>query len=224
MLTDFQLEVAQLFFTLPASKGFLLAGGAALIAQHLSTRPTHDLDFFTGPNRGDVTQARDEFEQAADTRGWRIDRIHDGTTFCRLLIHGPEQLLVDLALDSAPGLPATASVAGPTYAPEELAGRKLIALFDRAEARDFADIYALSAIYDKDTLLTRAAEIDAGFDPQILATMLDSLQRFPDHAIPTDPTEIPPLRAFFTDWAHQLRHRPPHPHPHPHPHPGCSSC
>jgi len=34
-LTDFQLEVTRLFFSLPASKGFLLAGGAALLAQHL---------------------------------------------------------------------------------------------------------------------------------------------------------------------------------------------
>jgi hypothetical protein len=32
-LTDFQLEVTRLFFSLPASKGFLLAGGAALLAQ-----------------------------------------------------------------------------------------------------------------------------------------------------------------------------------------------
>jgi hypothetical protein len=39
-LTDFQLEVTRLFFSLPASKGFLLAGGAALLAQHLTTRPT----------------------------------------------------------------------------------------------------------------------------------------------------------------------------------------
>ena len=41
-LTDFQLEVARLFFTLPASEGFVLAGGAALIAQHLTSRPTQD--------------------------------------------------------------------------------------------------------------------------------------------------------------------------------------
>jgi hypothetical protein len=33
-LAAFQLEVTRLFFTLPASKGFLLAGGAALLAQH----------------------------------------------------------------------------------------------------------------------------------------------------------------------------------------------
>ena len=48
-LAAFQLEVARLFFALPASKGFLLAGGAALLAQHLTTRPTEDLDFFTAP-------------------------------------------------------------------------------------------------------------------------------------------------------------------------------
>jgi hypothetical protein len=37
-LTAFQLEVARLFFGLPESEGFLLAGGAALLAQHLTTR------------------------------------------------------------------------------------------------------------------------------------------------------------------------------------------
>jgi hypothetical protein len=31
-LPAFQLEVARVFFALPASKGFLLAGGAALLA------------------------------------------------------------------------------------------------------------------------------------------------------------------------------------------------
>lgn len=51
---------------------------------------------------------------------------------------GPEDLLVDLVLDSAPGRPASASVAEPTFAPDELA-RKVIALFDRGAARDFID-------------------------------------------------------------------------------------
>jgi hypothetical protein len=57
-LSAFQLEVARLFFGLPASKGFLLAGGAALLAQHLTARPTEDLDFFTAPERGHVPAAR----------------------------------------------------------------------------------------------------------------------------------------------------------------------
>lgn len=37
-LTAFQVEVATLFFSLPASAGFLLAGGAALAALAVSTR------------------------------------------------------------------------------------------------------------------------------------------------------------------------------------------
>jgi hypothetical protein len=43
-LTRFQIEVARLFFEQPASAGFLLAGGAALVAQHLTNRPTQDLE------------------------------------------------------------------------------------------------------------------------------------------------------------------------------------
>ena len=45
-LTAFQAEVTRLFFSLPASDEFLLAGGAALLAAQLTTRPTDDLDFF----------------------------------------------------------------------------------------------------------------------------------------------------------------------------------
>lgn len=39
-LTGFQVRVAQLFFCLPAAQGIFLAGGAALVAQHLTTLPT----------------------------------------------------------------------------------------------------------------------------------------------------------------------------------------
>ena len=91
----FQLEVARLFFALPASRGFLLAGGAALLAQHLTARPTEDLDFFTSPERGQVLTACDALETAAHQRGWTA--------------------------------------------------HKLLALFDRAAARDFADVYVTGA-------------------------------------------------------------------------------
>lgn len=55
-LTDFQVVVAQLFFALPESEGFLLAGGAA---QRLTARPTHDLDRFTRVGGSSVAAARD---------------------------------------------------------------------------------------------------------------------------------------------------------------------
>jgi len=135
-LPPFQLAVARMFFALPASRGFLLAGGAALLAQRLTARPTEDLDFFTAPERGQVPAARDALEAAARQRGWSTERIHDSDTFCRMVIRSADiGVLIDLAVNAPPDLPASATAAGPTLAPEELAGNKLLALFDRAAAR-----------------------------------------------------------------------------------------
>jgi len=203
MLTDFQVEVARLFFSLPASDRFLLAGGAALLAQNMTVRPTHDLDFFTG-TPGSVQSARDELEAAAQERGWTVDVRQSTTTFCRLVVHGSEDLLVDIALDSLPRQPATASFLGPTFAPEELAGRKLLALFDRAEARDFADVYVLLQTYTKSQLLSWANDIDAGFDTAVLAEQLGTLRRFLDSDLPVERAATTQLRQFFEDWRHEL--------------------
>ena len=52
-----------------------------MLAQHLTTRPTEDLDFFTAPDRGHVPAARDALEAAARERGWATERIHDSGTF-----------------------------------------------------------------------------------------------------------------------------------------------
>jgi hypothetical protein len=202
-LTPFQIAVADQFFSLPESDGFLLAGGAALAAQHLTSRPTHDLVLFTRAGRGTVPGARDAFENAAAERGWSIRRIRDGDTFCRLVVTGDEDLLLDLALDSPPNLPPAASIAGPTFGLEELAGRKLLALFDRAEARDFADVFVLARRYSVGLMVERAAQIDAGFDPAILGTMLGSLARFDDIDIPVA-DDVVELRRFFHDWQQEL--------------------
>lgn len=205
-LTAFQLEVARLFFRLPESKDFLLAGGAALLAQHLTNRPTEDLDFFTAPERGHVPAARDALEAAARQRGWSIERIHDTDTFSRLDIHGDDaRVLVDLAVNAPPDFPASTTAAGPTLAPEELAGHKLLALFDRAAARDFADVYALARRFGKGVLLARATQIDAGFDTRILGSMLATLDRFTDSEIPVpEGSSAAELRDFYSAWRSEL--------------------
>ncbi len=204
-LTAFQVAVATTFFSLPESSGFLLAGGAALVVQSLISRSTQDLDLFTRAGSSTVLAARDAFEAAARDRGWAIRRVRDADTFCRLVVTGDDELVVDLALDSPPSLPPAPSDAGPTFALEELAGRKLIALFDRAEARDFADVFALAQCYDTDLLLRRAVEIDTGFSPTVFAIMLGSLGRFTDDEIPIAPEQVAPLRDFFQQWRLQLQ-------------------
>jgi len=131
--------------------------------------------------------------------------LRDTETFCRLIVSGTEKLLVDLALDSPPADPPTTSPAGPTFSLQELAGRKLLALFDRAEARDFADVYALSKRFAKTTLIERAREIDPGFDKAVFTDMLATMRRFRDDDLPVPAQEIPAVRQFFERWEQELR-------------------
>jgi Nucleotidyl transferase AbiEii toxin, Type IV TA system len=115
------------------------------------------------------------------------------------------EILVDLAINAPPDLPASVTSAGPTLAPEELAGHKLLALFDRAAARDFADVYVLAHRFGKDVLLARAAQIDAGFDANVLADMITTLDRFTDDEIPVpDGSSAADLRAFYATWRLEL--------------------
>jgi hypothetical protein len=90
---------------------------------------------------GDVQRVRPAYEEVALARGWVVNVRQITGTFVRLHVAGEESLLVDLALDSPPGLPASSSVLGPTVDPDELAARKLLELFDRAMPRDFVDVY-----------------------------------------------------------------------------------
>jgi hypothetical protein len=93
----------------------------------------------------------------------------------------------------------------PTLAPEELAGHKLLALFDRAAARDFADIYVLARRFGKNVLLARAQKIVAGFDTKVLADMIATLDRFTDSEIPVpDGSSAAELRAFYVTWRSEL--------------------
>jgi predicted nucleotidyltransferase component of viral defense system len=203
-LTELQAEVARLFFSLPASDGFLLAGGGALLACGLTTRPTEDLDFFGERGRADVAAARDQLEAAAVARGWTITRVQDSGTFVRLHLSGDGEVIVDLAIDVAANRPPVVTIVGPTFDPEELAGRKLAALFSRAEARDFADVYVLAQRFSKELLLERAAEDDLGFDHRVLAEMMRTLDRFTDEELPVASSNVDAVRAFFRDWAVEL--------------------
>lgn len=189
-LTDFQRDVTRLFFSLPASDGFLLAGGGALLAAGLSSRPTRDLDFFGAPGSVDFVGARSQFEAAAAQRGWVCVPVQVSDVFVRLRVSGAEDVIVDLAVDVAPGRPALITLVGPTFHPEELAGRKLAALFSRAEARDFADVFVLAERFGRSVLIERALEVDRGIGARVLADMMRTIERFADDELPVHPGDV----------------------------------
>lgn len=205
-LTGFQIEVAGIFFDLEASKGYLVAGGAALLAADLIARPTEDLDLFASTPVTSVTEAKDEFVRALGARSYEVSVLHDAATFCRMIVGtDADEVLVDLAIDSPPSSTPMMTVLGPSLAPEELAGRKLLALFGRAEARDFADVFVLAQNFGKEALMRQAAALDAGFDTGVLAQMLGTIGRFDDDEIPLAPSELPQAKEFFRAWAEELR-------------------
>lgn len=132
--------------------------------------------------------------------------LQDSPTFCRMVVgQAGKQVLVDLAIDSPPNHRPTVTVLGPTLAPLELAGRKLLALFGRAEARDFADVYVLAQRFGKAALLEQAQSLDPGFDRDVLAQMMGTLGRFADDEIPLSASDVPLAKAFFSVWAQELR-------------------
>ncbi|MGH8892365.1 MAG: nucleotidyl transferase AbiEii/AbiGii toxin family protein [Actinomycetes bacterium] len=206
--SDFQIAVARVFFGLKASEGYVVAGGAGLLASELVNRPTQDLDFFTHLPVETVAQARDAFLEALTGRGWTATVLVDAPTFCRMhVVDRDDEVLVDLALDSPPKAAPMITLLGPTLVPLELAGRKLLALFGRAEARDFADVFVLAKRFDKEALLAEAAADDAGFDRRVLAEMMGTLGRFADEEIPLPDAVVGDARAFFAVWANELNDR-----------------
>ncbi|MEV0838201.1 nucleotidyl transferase AbiEii/AbiGii toxin family protein [Actinocatenispora sera] len=203
-LTDIQVTVAQIFFQLPESRGYVVAGGAALLASHLIDRATDDIGLFASTPVRSVTAAKKSLVAALEERGSAVQTGRESATFSRLLVsHLEAHTVVDIAIDSQPATPPTVTILGPTLEAEELAGRKLLALFGRAERRDFADVYQLAHRFGKDVLLAQAAQIDPGFDVGVLGQMMRMISRYSDDDIPLPSSDVAEARAFFADWAQQ---------------------
>ena len=102
------------------------------------------------------------------------------------------------------GDPRTRASPGRRSHPTNSAGRKVIALFDRAAARDFVDVYARSRRFSKKVLLELAGEVDAGFEPTVFAEMLSQLPRYRDVDLELADVDVAALRAFFDQWVAEL--------------------
>jgi Nucleotidyl transferase AbiEii toxin, Type IV TA system len=203
-LSHAQLDVAAAFFALRESEGFVVVGGAALITLELVDRLTEDLDFFVSiPGR--VTAASQALCAAVELRGWSVTVLRDTESFQRLEIACDDELVrVDLAFDSAARLPIISSPIGPTLAPLELAGRKLLALFDRAQPRDFIDVYELVRRFGADRVLASAEDIDPGFQIEHLVVALRRINAFGPADLRCDDQRYEEIRRFASEWATEL--------------------
>ena len=112
------------------------------MASGVVDRATRDLDFF-GASGDDVDRLRPAVERALIAAGLEVSRERETYGFVRLIVtDGDDSTEVDLDAD-ARIRPAKSGPLGPMWSLEELAADKLLALFERAQARDFLDVRAL---------------------------------------------------------------------------------
>jgi Nucleotidyl transferase AbiEii toxin, Type IV TA system len=170
----------------------------------LVDRLTEDLDFFVS-QPGRVVLASHALIEVAANRGWAVSVLRQSDTFWRLeIVCDGEVVRVDLALDSPARLPIAPSSVGPTLAPIELAGRKLLALFDRAQPRDFVDVFELVRRFGKKAVLSAALDIDPGLDSGYLAVALRRAKVFAPTEFPCEETSVVEIVRFADDWASEL--------------------
>jgi len=170
---------------------------------------SRDIDAFAsaqpGPTPGDVRPLATALRAALTTGGWATTTIRDHPTFCRMLASKDrEEVEIDLAVDSPPLFP-TEDIGGiPILAESDLAARKVLAILDRAEGRDFTDLQALQATLGRDRCITWAKDLDAGISNTDVAAAFAKLERLADTELPTpNPAGT---RRLFTEWAAALGH------------------
>jgi hypothetical protein len=208
-LTSLQRRAARILFGLPDSDGFALAGGSALVALGVVDRLTRDLDAFIaaepGNPPGDVRPLATSFTAALAAEGWTVELVRDHVTFARLLATlGEETIEVDLAVDSPPLFPLQQVDGIPALTAEDLAARKILAILDRTEGRDFTDLWALSTRLGRAECVGWAQQLDSVSEHDI-ADAFHRLKRLGDDELPCIPAERQATRVWFTSWTTELR-------------------
>lgn len=193
----------------PLQADFYLTGGTALAAFYLHHRYSDDLDLFTDDPQAVVRVPpvmRDLAQRCRATVSFT--RTTGSFLECFLVSQAGERLEMDFALDSPYRLEP--KVQHPelgvwTDTALDISCNKLSALYDRADPKDFVDIYFIHhELYPLNDLLPKAKQKHPGLDEYWLAqafarvTTLTMLPRL------IKPVTLAQLAEFFTSQITRL--------------------
>jgi hypothetical protein len=199
VLSPLQEQVAAIVAGLAEAEGFALAGGAALIARGDIERRTRDLDFF-GLTPDAVDRLAPAVDRALREAGFAVRHVQEHHGFARLVVESADDHTeLDLGAD-ARLFPAEPGRLAPTLSGEELAVDKVLAVFGRAEARDFVDLAALERRYGLERLFELAAEKDRGFTPALFAEMAGRFSRLRRDEFDLDTERYEELAHRVATW------------------------
>jgi predicted nucleotidyltransferase component of viral defense system len=209
IFTPFQRTFLKAFAGTPLNAHFYLTGGTALAAFYLRHRLSDDLDFFTSEGAC-FPQVLPTLTQLSTGLGFTIKVERSFPTFfdADLLLPDGSFTKIDFAVDSPYRLQPLVhhQELGITIDNQlDLCCNKLSALFDRAEPKDFVDVYfILNELYPWETLLAQAQKKHVGLEPHFLAKALLRVQDVELLPRLVKPLDLKDLRAFFLTLARQL--------------------
>lgn len=209
ILTPLQKTFILKFSESPLQETFFLTGGTALSAFYLQHRLSDDLDFFT-ESAGEVRQILPWVERTSRGLNLKLEIRRQSQSFADCFFQTPEgeTLRIDFAPDSPFRFEKT------ILRPEckiyidnltDIACNKLSALYDRAEPKDFVDVYFL----DREglpfpELLEKAKKKHVGLDDYWLAQAFQRIQEVEKLPRMLKPIELETLKNFFNEWGRKL--------------------
>jgi len=213
ILDRIQQKILSLFSTIPEHDSFYLTGGTALSAFYLHHRKSRDLDFFS-----DVEELIVPFtfrlEGVLQEEGLRTERKRELRSFVEIVVSSRDNsTIIHFGLDSPYRLePLKDSVKFKGLKIDNLTdigANKLLALFGRANLRDFIDVYfLLKDKFQKKELLDNAKRKDPGFDLYWFATALEMINEFPsdspDMLFMLKPCTLDELQSFYNTWKRDI--------------------
>jgi hypothetical protein len=213
-VSDLQRRVAEIALGAAARHGFALGGGVSLIAHGIISRPTQDVDLFTD-REGAVPAAAAAVETALGSAGFQVERVErfgdlaavwEGLTdnLAEWIVTAPggERLMLQMANVDRARDPVTMSF-GPVLHIEDAVGRKVVALAERCEVRDYIDVAGALARYSPEQLIGFARRTEPGLTDQELADAgrrLDQLRDGDFTRYGLSPADAATLRKRFAAW------------------------
>lgn len=212
LLTPFQKQVLRAFTGIEESKAFYLTGGTALSAFYLAHRRSEDFDLFTSEEPLIAIAAR-KFKSALENLGIKVEEIRSFSSFWEAVAtKDNESFKVQLAYDSPFLLSDFGEEEGLKFHSfDDIAAGKLLALYGRAEERDFIDVYCIvkSGKISLAKIIELAKKKDPGLDEYYLAIAFEQSEKISDDPskLKVDlvtPIDVKEMKEFFAAHAVQL--------------------
>jgi hypothetical protein len=211
---EFKARVARVALQAAADQGFALAGGNALAAHGIISRPTEDIDLFA-EDPGAVGTGAALVAAALEENGLTVMPAEE-TSDLGEVFYGFDQEMAEYVVSDAEqavrlqlvrfdrSRPAVMMDIGPVLHLDDLLGSKVSAMATRAEARDYADVAAALGRYDRDYLVGLGRRADPALADEELAEAMQRLDALDDAVFARQPgfslEQARGIRAAFASW------------------------